>query len=98
MHKYNFWVLYKSKFIQIPHSSVAQVLRLGLLESRDRVQEACEVWGELPQTSHDWSDIPREEEATYEDWVDSACSQADCMKSEGFSHFLTENLVATDSQ
>ena len=49
------------------HSSVAQVLRLGLLESRDKVQEACEVWGKLPQTSYDWSDIPEGEEVTYED-------------------------------
>ena len=45
----------------------AHTLRLAFLESRDKVQEACETWGSLPTTSTEWSDLPEEGDANYED-------------------------------
>ena len=57
----------RSLSIQFSYRCAAQSLRLAFLESREKVQEACEEWGSLPQTSTEWSDLPEAEGETYED-------------------------------
>ena len=44
----------------------AQSLRLAFLELREKVQETCESFGSLPQTSTERSDLPEEGDAAYE--------------------------------